>query len=299
MYTLIQHNNILHTVGVSLKVQGVTIPNISLVDVRDILYRTARGSLGVVPSNANPELHDESLLCITDLVDCCGQSRTQRGDWYYPNGTVVQYDTDGANTAFRRNRGPNEILNGRQFYGSIRLFRRWRPSERGRFYCELPSAASPTVNQTLYVYIEYCELVLAYVQDGVVQMRIHNLYMFSLLVVRIEAVTISSGSNYSASVGDIFSLTCSATIHTDDLPSDVQAPTFRWYFGTNDNVSLPSGVTSTATVLSRNNAYNISSNLQFSPLSQLHAGKYTCHPGAKRLARSVNITIIGMQCVQL
>ena len=111
----------------------------------------------------------------------------------------------------------------------------------------------------------------------------------------------SSGSNYSASAGDIFLLTCSATIHTDDLPSDVQAPTFRWYFGTNGNVSLPSGVTSmaTVTVLSRNNAYNISSNLQFSPLSQLHVGKYTCHPGTKRLARSVNVTVNGMQCVQL
>ena len=63
----------------------------------------------------------------------------------------------------------------------------------------------------------------------------------------------SSDSNYSASAGDIFSLTCSATIYIDDLPSDAGAPTFRWYFGTNDNASLPSGMTSMATVLSGNN----------------------------------------------
>ena len=128
------------------------------MDVHDILYRIARSDN---PTNANPELHDQSLLCVTDLEDCCKSPHTVHGDWYYPNGSVVQYDTDGLNTAFRRNRGPNEVLNGRKFYGTIRLFRRWRPSERGHFRCELPSAANPNVNQTLYVYIEHCEFVLA------------------------------------------------------------------------------------------------------------------------------------------
>ena len=146
----------MHTVGVSLKVQGITIPNNSIVDVDDILYRTAYGHQSEIPLNNKSEIHDQALLCITDLVDCCRYP--PRGDWYYPNGSVVEFDTDGANTAFRRNRGPNEILEGRQFYGSVRLFRRWRPSERGRFCCELPSAASSTVNQKLYVYI--CESYL-------------------------------------------------------------------------------------------------------------------------------------------
>ena len=62
-----------------------------------------------------------------------------------------------------------------------------------------------------------------------------------LSLVRIEAVTISSSpsdSNYSASAGDIFSLTCSATIYIDDMPSDAGAPTFRWYFGTNPHFPL-------------------------------------------------------------
>ena len=50
-----------------------------------------------------------------------------------------------------------------------------------------------------------------------------------LSLVIIEAVTFSSSpsdSNYSISVGDTFSLTCSATIYIDDMPSDAGAPTF-------------------------------------------------------------------------
>ena len=124
------------------------------MDVRDILYRRAYSDN---PTNGNPELHDQSLLCVTDLKDCCESPHAVHGDWYYPNGSVVQFEIDITyrNKAFRRNRGPNKIVNGRQFYGSVRLFRRWRPPERGRFRCELPSAANPSVNQTLYVYI--CE----------------------------------------------------------------------------------------------------------------------------------------------
>ena len=115
-------------------------------------------------------------------------------------------------------------------------------------------------------------------------------------------MTISSSpsdSNYSISVGDTFSLTCSATIYIDDLPSDVRAPTFRWYIDTNDNASLPSGVTPMATILRRNNTYIMISNLHFSPLRQSHTGEYTCHPGAKKLATSANITVNCMQCVHL
>ena len=145
-----------HTVGVSLKLRGVTIPNNSLVNFDDILYRTTNNGEKQDPTNNHSKLHNQALLCITDLEDCCRSPKhTERGDWYYPNGTVVQLDTDGRNRAFRRNRGSNEVIAGQQFYGSVRLFRRYTPPERGRFRCELPSAASPTVNQKLYVYI--CE----------------------------------------------------------------------------------------------------------------------------------------------
>ena len=138
-------------VGVSLKLQGVPIPNNSLVEFDDILYRTTHAPLLEDPTNDNATLHDGALLCVTDLVDCC--ESPSHGDWYYPNGQIVQSDGYPLNAVFRKNRGQNEEKNGRQFYGSVRLWRRFSPTERGRFHCELPSAANPSVNQTLYVNI--------------------------------------------------------------------------------------------------------------------------------------------------
>ena len=144
------------TVGITLKLHGVTIPNNSLVNLDDVLYR-APGHLDLseIPTNAQPYLHDGALLCVTDLEDCCDAPRTVRGDWYYPDGRKVPEGNNiGGSVSFLMNRGPNEVVNGRQFYGSVRLFRRWSsPPERGRFRCELPSAADPDVTQTLYVNI--------------------------------------------------------------------------------------------------------------------------------------------------
>ena len=132
----------------------MTAPNNSLVGFGDLLYRTTRAPELEDPSNNNAPLHDESLLCVTDLVDCC-ESPQPRGDWYYPNGSVVEFDGFPHNRVFRANRGQNEVRNGRQFYGSVRLWRRFTPTERGRFRCEIPTAANPNVNQTLYANI--CE----------------------------------------------------------------------------------------------------------------------------------------------
>ena len=142
------------SVGVSLKVQGVTVPNDSLVDIRDLLYRTHIEPESEEPSNNNTILHDAALLCVTDLVECC-ESPQPRGDWYYPDGRVVEFDGFRYGAEFQANRGQNEFRNGRQFYGSVRLWRRFSPQERGRFHCELPSAANPNVNQILYANI--CE----------------------------------------------------------------------------------------------------------------------------------------------
>ena len=140
----------MYIVGVSLKLHGETIPNNSLVDIEDILY-TIPGD--PEPTNNNG-LHDQTLVCVTDLEDCCEAPRTQRGRWHYPHGNEVILDRHG--TTFRRNRGPNEVINGRRFYGSVRLWRKWSyPQGRGRFRCELPSAATPNIIQTLYANI--CE----------------------------------------------------------------------------------------------------------------------------------------------
>ena len=110
-----------------------------------------------LPSNRNTR--DEALLCITDLVDCCGTEsgtvRTERGNWYFPDGNRVM-ELSNNDARFRVNRGPNELLsNGAQVNGSVRLYRRYSPTQRGRFRCELPNAANPSVNQILYVNI--CE----------------------------------------------------------------------------------------------------------------------------------------------
>ena len=123
----------LHTVGVSLKLRGVTIPNNSLVDFDDILYTTSDNQN---PTNANG--HDRTLVCETDLMDCC--ESPMLGNWYLPNGNVV---TNTGSPAFRSNRGA--ATTGQ--LGSVRIFRRYNPpTPRGRFRCELPSAADSSIN---------------------------------------------------------------------------------------------------------------------------------------------------------
>ena len=67
---------------------------------------------------------------------------------------IIRTISHRGSAEFLINRGPNEVRNGRHFYGSVRLFHRWSsPPERGRFRCELPSMADPSVNQTLYANI--------------------------------------------------------------------------------------------------------------------------------------------------
>ena len=130
---------------------GVAISNDSLVDVDDLLYRAPQSCCNEQPSNSNPALHDQALLCVTDLVDCCESPPV--GTWYYPDGRVVELD-NGGNSEFQANRGPNQVINERQFYGSVRLWRRYsRPPERGRFRCELPSAANSMDSQVVYANI--------------------------------------------------------------------------------------------------------------------------------------------------
>ena len=122
--------------GVTVDLNGLTLLNDSLVDFDDIPNVPTLG--GVV---------DDSVLnCRTDLAACCNAAQenvyASVGEWYYPNGTAVVFDTGGA--TFRRNR---VLMN-------VRLWRRNTPPERGRFRCELPNAQN--VTQTVYVNI--CEL---------------------------------------------------------------------------------------------------------------------------------------------
>ena len=128
------------------------------MDVNDLLNVPAGGP------NPTPDRDPPlpTLHCFTDLVDCCNEPRTRRGEWYFPNGTALDYDLGGDET-FRRNRGPNGpfgpgVINGQggaMVYGVVRLYRRGIPPERGRFHCEIPTIVNPN-NETLYVNI--CEL---------------------------------------------------------------------------------------------------------------------------------------------
>ena len=124
---------------------GQTIPNNSLVNLVDLLYHT--NDLNP-PTNANGE---QTLMCVTDLVACCETEGL--GNWYFPGGGVI---ISGGGNTFQSNRGQNEVINGQQFYGSVRLWLRYTPPQRGLFRCELPDANG--VNQSLYVNI--CEFLM-------------------------------------------------------------------------------------------------------------------------------------------
>ena len=143
----------------------MTIPSDSFVDVDDVL--NIGGGTSEIPSNTRHPR--DALLCVTDLEDCCAAPHTECGDWYFPDGRRVGFG--GSGTAFQANRGPNEEIMGQTVYGSVRLYRRFSGApERGRFRCELPSAANPSVNQTLYanigeiyildVYLTKCQVIL-------------------------------------------------------------------------------------------------------------------------------------------
>ena len=110
------------------------------MDFDDTLYTSRDSCCTQEPTNANGR-HDQTLVCVTDLVNCCN-TPTAQGNWYLPDGTIVANDED---RQFDSNRGQNEMINGRQFYGSVRIFRRYTPPQRGRFHCELPSDADPSV----------------------------------------------------------------------------------------------------------------------------------------------------------
>ena len=104
-----------------------------------------------------------------------------------------------------------------------------------------------------------------------------------------NSVTISSSG--LAIAGGTFSLTCSATlVNPVPLPTNVPSPLFEWFFGTNRDISLPSGMTHVETAL--DGSYKIyESTLQFSPLNQLHSGTYMCKLGGGRVANSLVVSV--------
>ena len=107
----------------------------------------------------------------------------------------------------------------------------------------------------------------------------------------------STGSTATTAGQRDYSLNCSATLfelYHIISRSDVPMPNFQWSF--DGSTSLPSGVTAMPTVMSSSNSTSetYTSTLQFSLLSQCHAGMYTCRLGPGRLVNSVVITVNGI-----
>ena len=99
----------------------------------------------------------------------------------------------------------------------------------------------------------------------------------------------------SGTAGEIYSLTCDAfLVNPGTLPTGAPVPTFQWSFA---SASLPSGLTTpstTSSVATNPTRITYTSTLQFSQLSQSHAGNYTCRLGAGRLVNSATVTVDGM-----
>ena len=123
--------------GLYLSLRGTPIDGDGFVDVDDIGTHVD----AVSPAGNN------ALLCLTGNTACCADNNLN-GDWYFPNGTrlggIKENRVVGRTTnIFARSRDQREV----------RLSRFQRPSERGRFHCELIDING--VNQTISVNI--CE----------------------------------------------------------------------------------------------------------------------------------------------
>jgi hypothetical protein len=119
--------------GVYVALRGAHITNNSNINIR---------SIGQSSDNPNG-----ALQCITDQLLCCNRN-PRRGEWYQPNGALVQGTT--STTAFYRTRGDN---------GEVSLNRpSGVESPTGRFCCEVPDATN--TNQTLCVFIGMLNIIV-------------------------------------------------------------------------------------------------------------------------------------------
>ena len=151
-YCLSYHCNYTCPTGVHLSISGTTIiANNSYMNFYDMIQ------------------NDLDLICHTNKANCCRDNML--GDWFYPNGTIVEsytvYKSRNISEFFSRfrNRTQSSVslttgdILGLQVYVG--------PPERGHFYCKIPDAND--VNQTIYVNI--CKLI------AVCLLFLHNIIM--------------------------------------------------------------------------------------------------------------------------
>ena len=107
------------------------------------------------------------------------------------------------------------------------------------------------------------------------------------------SVDISANAYGSSTAGKTYSLICSATLYPNRNPPlpdpSIPSPTFEWFYGSDGNAPLPSGLTFETTF----NGSTYISELEFSPLHQSHAGNYTCRLGAGNLVNNTIFTVTG------
>ena len=114
-------------IGIYLTLRNQYIANNSQINIESITEST--------------DISNGALQCITDMSPCCQGQDPQRGEWYLPNGELVQGTT--TTTAFYRSRGNN----GEVFLNRPSMVM----SPTGRYCCEVANAANE--NQTLCVII--------------------------------------------------------------------------------------------------------------------------------------------------
>ena len=125
MFTAMPFHNVLivtaaslHSSGVYLALRGVYIANNSNIDVRHI------GKSSDDPNGA--------LQCVTDIILCCMSQNHTLGEWYQPNGTLVQETTSTMSFYTTRGYDGNVSLNR---YSGVE-------SPTGLFCCEVPDSTN-------------------------------------------------------------------------------------------------------------------------------------------------------------
>ena len=191
---------------------------------------------------------DSAILCKTTNKSCC--RNPFRGEWYYPNGTLVP--VSGRREHFYRTRSSS---------GEVLLHQRADRMQSiitGIYCCEIPDSIDNCgINQTLCINL------------GMFYISVHTLALISVPLPHTAslATITSSGSN---TAGEVYRLHCTAAIGSETA----SAPTIIWSGpnGTIDPMSTFRGVMLEET----NTSDSFTRTLKFAPLEKLHEGNYTC-----------------------
>ena len=98
--------------------------------------------------------NSEAVLCHTNDPTCCNKDQANPGNWYYPDGSLVEGLTSiekqgGSLHNFARNRGSKEPI-----VCLYRIKNNFAP-ERGRFRCDIHDATESCYQ----LYVNICKLV--------------------------------------------------------------------------------------------------------------------------------------------